>query len=111
MKKMALSEPSVSWLAYSLSAEKFSTIDACQTLMTALQWNVSKCVDVCVVGQYQTTRHIFVYGLQTFRSSGGIHHGFRTIKELLRFAYNVYVIQAMNVDRHLKIDICLSYEL
>ena len=69
MKKMALSEPSVSWLTYSLSAEKFSTTDGSQTLMCALQWNVPKCVDVCIVGQYQTSRHIFVYGLQTFRSS------------------------------------------
>jgi len=32
----------------------------------------------------------------------GIHHGFRTVKELLRLTYNVFVILAMYVDIHLK---------
>ena len=33
----------------------------------------------------------------------GLHHGFLTLEELLRFTSNVYVIQAMYVDIHLKI--------
>jgi len=34
----------------------------------------------------------------------GIHHGFLTLKELIRLTYNVYVVQAMYVDIRQQID-------